>query len=92
MYERKAVKFCRATPPVFSFQCVADADAGGVHPFGTTFYVNFESKTGKPVKLMANLKPGALARLASLAESHFREDHKLSATESLLENGFNFPS
>ena len=92
LYERKAVKFFRATPPVFSFQCVADADAGGVHPFGTTFYVNFESKTGKPVKLIDILKPGALGRLASLAESHFREDHKLSATESLLENGFNFPS
>ncbi len=91
-YERKTVKVFRSMPPVFSFQCVAHADAGGVHPFGTTFYVNFESKTGKPVKLIDILKPGALGRLASLAESHFREDHKLSATESLLENGFNFPS
>jgi hypothetical protein len=92
LYERKTVKFFRATPPVFSFQCVADAEAGGVHPFGTTFYVNFQSKTGKPVNLIDILKPDALARLASLAESHFREDHKLSATESLSETGFNFPS
>src|SRR6266699_4819210 len=91
-YERKTVKFFRSMLPVFSFQCVAHTDAGGVHPFGTTFYVNFESKTGKPVKLIDILKPGALARLASLAESHFREDHKLSATESLSGTGFNFPS
>jgi hypothetical protein len=52
LYERKTVKFFRSTPPVFSLQCVARADAGGVHPFGTTLYVNFESKTGKPVKLI----------------------------------------
>jgi hypothetical protein len=37
------------------------------------------------------LRPGALARLAFLAEMNFRKDHKLSATESLSESGFNFP-
>jgi hypothetical protein len=92
LYERKTVKFFRSTAPVFSFQCVSNADAGGAHPFGATFYVNFESKTGKPVKLIDIFKPGTLARLTSLVESHFREGHKLSATESLSEAGFNFPS
>jgi len=92
IYERKTVRFFRSTPPVFSFQCVANADAGGAHPLGTTFFVNFESKTGKPVKLIDTFKPGTLARLTSLVESHFREDHKLSATESLSEAAFNFPN
>jgi hypothetical protein len=91
LYERKTVKFLRSTPPVISFQCVASADGGGVHPFGTTFYINFESRTGKTVRLADILKPGTLSRLTSLAESRFREDHKLAATESLSEAGLNFP-
>jgi len=92
LYERKIVKFFRSTPPFFSFQCVAEIDAGGVHPYGTTFYINFESNTGKPVKLIDILRPGAVTRLASVAEAHFRADHKLSATASPSEAGFNFPS
>jgi hypothetical protein len=91
LYEHKTVKVLRLTPPVFSFQCDATADAGGVHPFGTTFYVNFDSRTGKPVKLIDILKPGAMARLASAAETQFRKDQKLSMTDSLSEAGFNFP-
>jgi len=91
LYERKTVRFFRFRPPIFSFQCVADADGGGVHPFGTNFYLNFDSQTGRPVKLTGILRSGALTKLESRAESHFRADRKLSATESLSEAGFNFP-
>jgi hypothetical protein len=34
---------------------------------------------------------GRLLPLASVAESHFREDHKLSANENLSESSFSFP-
>lgn len=92
LYEHKIVKFHRSTPPVFSFRCDASVDAGGVHPYGTTLYLNFNSETGKPVRLVDILRPGALPALRSVAESRFREDHKLSATDSLAEVSFNFPN
>jgi hypothetical protein len=92
LYERKVVTVFRSTAPVFSLRCQADEDGGGVHPFGTTFYINFEIKTGEVVKLLDILRPGALEQLTVLAESHFRQDYKLSATESLSEIGFRFPN
>jgi Protein of unknown function (DUF3298) len=52
---------------------------------------NLDSKTGKPVKLTDILKPGALEQLTSMAESRFRDDHQLSATENLSEHSFGFP-
>jgi hypothetical protein len=91
LYEHKIIEVFRSSPPVFSLQCVADEDGGGVHPFGTTFYVNFYSGTGKSVKLADVLQPGALPRLRSIAELQFRKDHKLSVTESLSNTGFSFP-
>jgi hypothetical protein len=91
LYEYKMVTIFRYTPPILSFRCDATEDAGGVHPFGSTFFVNFESETGKTVALTELLKEGSLPKLTSLAEEVFRRDHKLSAAESLSEQGYGFP-
>jgi hypothetical protein len=90
LQEHKMVTIFRYTPPVLSFKCDADEDGGGVHPFGTTFFVNFESSTGKTITLMELLSEGALAKFESVAEAKFRRDYKLSSTESLAEQGFGF--
>ena len=91
MYEHKVVKLLRSAPPVFSFQLDASADSGGVHPFGTIFYLNLDSSTGRPVTLADVLRPGAMPRLAALAERNFRKDQGLSPIQSLSESAFNFP-
>jgi hypothetical protein len=91
LYEYKMVTIFRYTPPILSFRCDASEDGGGVHPFGTTFFVNFESSTGKPVVITDLLKEAALPKLTSIAETIFRRDHKLSSTESLSEQGYGFP-
>jgi hypothetical protein len=91
LYEHKAVTIFRYTPPILSFRCDADEDGGGVHPFGTTLFVNFESSTGKTVTLTDLLREGALAKFESVAEAKFLRDYKLSPTESLSEHGFGFP-
>jgi hypothetical protein len=91
LYERKFVRIFRFTPPFLSFRCDADEDAGGVHPFGTTFFVNFESSTGKTVVITDLVRENALAKLQSVAETIFRRDHKLSPTENLSEQSYNFP-
>jgi len=49
LYQHKRVTIFRYTPPILSFRCDAEEDAGGVHPFGTTFFVNFESRTGRVI-------------------------------------------
>jgi len=51
LYERKLVTILRYTPPILSFRFDANEDGGGVHPFGTTLFVNFEISTGKTVRL-----------------------------------------
>jgi hypothetical protein len=91
LYQHKMVTIFRYTPPVLSFKCDADEDGGGVHPFGTTLFVNFESSTGKTVTLTDLLGEGDLAKFESVAEAKFRRDYKLSLTESLSEQGFGFP-
>ena len=90
LYQYKLVTIFRYTPPIVSFRCDATEDGGGVHPFGTTFFVNFESETGKAVAVTDLLKEGALPKLTSLAEGVFRRYQKLSATESLSEQGYGF--
>ena len=90
LYEHKLVTIFRYTPPILSFRCEADEDGGGVHPFGTTLFVNFESSNGKAVVITDLLREGALAKLESVAEANFRRDHKLSATERLSEH-YRFP-
>jgi hypothetical protein len=91
LYEHKLVTIFRYRPPILSFRCDADEDGGGVHPFGTTLFVNFESSTGKTLVITDLLREGALAKLQAVAEANFRRDNKLSSTESLSEQGYNFP-
>jgi hypothetical protein len=91
LYEHKRVAIFRYTPPIVSFRCDATEDAGGVHPFGTTFFVNFESNSGKTVGIADLLKEGALPKLESIAEANFRRAHNFSPTESLSEHSYNFP-
>jgi len=90
LHQHKRVTIFRYTPPVLSFKCDAEEDGGGVHPFGTTLFVNFESSTGKPVTLTDLLSEGALAKFESVAEATFLRDYRLSPTESLLQHGFSF--
>ena len=92
LYQHKRVAIFRYTPPILSFRCDADEDGGGVHPFGTTLFINFESSTGKIVTVKDLLKEGDLPKLQSIAETRFRSDHKLSAAESLSEQSYNFPN
>jgi len=91
LYQHKRVTILRYTPPLLSFKCEADEDGGGVHPYGTTLFVNFESGTGKTVTLTDLLSEDALAKFESVAEAKFRRDYKLSPTASLSEHGFGFP-
>jgi len=90
LYAYKLVTIFRYTPPILSFRCEASEDGGGVHPFGTTFYVNFESSTGKAIALTDLVKDGALAKLEAVAEATFQRDHNLSRTGSLSEP-YSFP-
>ena len=91
LYQHKKVTIFRYTAPILSFQCEADEDEGGAHPFGTIWFVNFESSTGKAVTLTDLLREGAFAKFESVAEAKFRQDHQLSPTENLSEHGFSFP-
>jgi len=91
LYEHKRATIFRYTPPIVSFRCDATEDAGGVHPFGTTFFVNFESSTGKTVTIADLLREGTVPKLESIAEADFRRAHNLSSTESLSEQSYNFP-
>ncbi|MFN7998009.1 MAG: RsiV family protein [Bryobacteraceae bacterium] len=91
LYEHKRVTIFRYTPPILSLRCVAETDAGGVHPYGTTVFLNFEMATGKNVRLSDMLKSGGLAKLESVAEVNFRRDHNLPASEDLSATGFSFP-
>jgi uncharacterized protein DUF3298 len=91
LYEHKLVTILRYRPPILSFRCDADMDGGGVHPYGTTLYVNFESSSGKTLKLADLLKEGAMEKLNSVAEANFRQDRRLSATDSLSEHAYTFP-
>lgn len=91
LYEHKFVTIFRYTPPVLSFRCDADADLGGVHPFGTTFFVNFEGSTGKELAIGDLLKQGALPKLETIAERIFRRSYNLPASGSLSEQGYDFP-
>ena len=91
LYEHKLVTIFRYTPPILSFRCDANEDGGGVHPFGTTLFVNFEISTGKTVVITDLLREGVLPELESIAEANLRRDYKLSSTESLSEQSYNFP-
>jgi uncharacterized protein DUF3298 len=91
LYEHKLVTIFRYTPPILSFRCDSVEDAGGVHPFGTTLFVNFESITGRTVAITDLLREGALPKLQSVAEAIFRRDNKLSSSESLSQYGYSFP-
>jgi hypothetical protein len=91
LYRHKFVTIFRYAPPFLSFKCDADEDGGGVHPFGTIFFVNFESSTGKTVVITDLLREGALAKLESVAEANFRRHNKLSSTESLSKQSYTFP-
>jgi hypothetical protein len=91
LYMRKFITIFRYTPPILSFKCEADEDAGGVHPFGTTLFVNFEMRTGQTITLREVFKEGAFPKLESLAEGIFRRENKLSPGASLSENGYSFP-
>jgi hypothetical protein len=90
LYMRKFVTIFRYTPPILSFKCEGDEDAGGVHPFGTILFVNFETSTGQTIALPEVLKEGAFPQLESLAEGIFRRENKLSPGESLSESGYRF--
>lgn len=91
LYEHKTVTILRYTPPILSFRCDSDEDAGGVHPFGNTLFVNFETGTGRILKLSDLVKEDALPKLTSLAEAQFRRDRGLSSSDSVSEQGYNFP-
>jgi hypothetical protein len=91
MYMRKFITVFRYTPPILSFKCEADEDGGGVHPFGTTLFINFETSTGQKIALQDVLKGGTFPQLESLAERLFRGENKLSSRASLSENGYAFP-
>jgi len=91
LYEHKRVTIFRYTPPFLSFRCDASEDAGGAHPFGTTLFVNFESRTGKTLTIADLIREGTLQELHSIAEKIFRQDAKLSASESLAASSYSFP-
>jgi hypothetical protein len=91
LYEHKTVTILRYTPPILSFRCDSDEDAGGVHPFGNTLFVNFDMRTGRILTLSDLLKGGALPKLTSIFEAQFRRDRSLSSSESLSDQGYNFP-
>jgi len=91
LYEHKRMTIFRYTPPILSFRSDTDEDGGGVHPFGSTFFVNFESSTGKTIAINDLIREGGLAKLESIAEANFRRDNKLSPTQSLSEQGYGFP-
>lgn len=91
LYEHKLITILRYTAPILSFQCDASEDAGGAHPFGTTFFINFQSDTGKTLTMADLLEDGALPKLEAMAEAELRRDHRLSPTDKLSEQGYNFP-
>jgi len=91
LYERKRVTILRSLPPVLSFRCDATQDGGGVHPFGTTFFVNFDARTGKGIALKDLLQDAALPKLESIAEAILRRNRHLSPSARLSDNGYRFP-
>jgi formylglycine-generating enzyme required for sulfatase activity len=84
------VKVLRTAAPVFSLECGEDSFGGGAHGWSGTKYLNFDPATGEPVKLSSILKENAMARLTAIAEVHFRQVRKLSATGSLDSELYHF--
>ena len=84
LYEHKRVTIFRSTPPVLSFRCDADEDGGGAHPFGTTFFVNFEESTGKPIAMADLLKEGARPKLESIAKTRLNDNFGIGQNDLLF--------
>jgi hypothetical protein len=75
--------------PVFSLRCDDSSfSGGGAHPMSSSTYFNFDPVSGEPLKLGSILKEGAMARLTAIAEVHFRQARKLTATAKLDQEGF----
>jgi len=87
----RAVKVLHRAAPVLSLECSEYSYTGGVHGTSGTHYLNFDPLTGEPVKLASILKDGVSARLAAIAEAHFRKTRKLDGTAKLGDAGFDFP-
>jgi hypothetical protein len=86
----KKVRPLRITPPVVSLECSESFFFGGAHGSFATTYLNFDPATGARVMLDGLLDPGSLGRLTAIAEAHFRQERKLSATADLKQEGFTF--
>jgi hypothetical protein len=60
LYQHKLVTIFRYTPPILSLKFEADEDGGGVHPFGTTWFINVDMSTGRTLGLADIFQPDAL--------------------------------
>ncbi len=63
---------------------------GGAHPNGFKNYINFDIKTGNPIKLSDIFKDGYVSELTTLAEKKFRKVRQLANNEGLNQAGFWF--
>ena len=86
----KSIKVLRSAPPFFTIEYSDWAFYGGVHGDGSTIYLNFDAETGERLKVASLLREGAVPRLTAIAETHFRQERKLSPTADLADAGFPF--
>jgi hypothetical protein len=86
----KRARVLRNAAPIFGVECSEYSFTGGAHGLSGTSYLNLDPATGEPIKLASVLKDGAMARLTEIAEVHFRQGRKLSATGKLADAGFQF--
>src|ERR1039457_2967929 len=84
------VTVLRNAAPVFSLECDDFSSGGFISSLPRSKFLNLDPVTGGPIKLASILKDGAMARLTKIAEVHFRQERKLTATAK-LEDGFGFP-
>jgi hypothetical protein len=83
------VEVLRNAASVFTLRCDDSSfSGGGAHPMSSSKYFNFNPVSGEPLKLGSILKEGAMVRLTAIAEVHFRQARKITATAKLDQEGF----
>lgn len=61
---------------------------GGAHPNSNFTYLNYDPANHREITLDALINPDAMSRLTEVAEKIFRQNEKLSPTESLKDSYF----
>lgn len=82
------IKVLKQTSNYIALQKIHSDYAGGAHGITVTSFINYNPKTNQPITLDSLIETGQKTKLLSIAETIFRKDEKLTATEPLTDKYF----